>query len=135
MLTILDEYTRESLSIDVAYSITSKDVISTLEYLFAVRGVPSCIRSDNGSEFIAKTVKKWLSMNSVETLYIEPGSPWENGYTESLHSRFRYELLNTELLGNLREAKVFLFHLFRQYCPCTFLVISYRDPLHLADRQ
>jgi transposase InsO family protein len=106
MLTILDEYTRESLSIDVERSITSRDVISTLEYLFAVRGVPSCIRSDNGSEFIAKAVKKWLSMNSVETLYIEPGSPWENGYTESFHSRFRYELLNTGLFGNLREAKV-----------------------------
>ncbi len=106
MLTILDEYTRESLSIDVERSITSIDVISTLEYLFSIRGVPSCIRSDNGSEFIAKAVKKWLSRNSVETLYIEPGSPWENGYTESFHSRFRFELLDTELFGNLHEAKV-----------------------------
>ena len=95
MLTILDEYTRENLSIDVEHSITSRDVISTLEYLFAIRGVPSCIRSDNGSEFIAKAVREWLSSISVETLYIEPVSPRENGYTESFHSRFRYELLNT----------------------------------------
>ena len=106
MLTILDEYTRENLSIDVERSITSRDVISALEYLFAIRGVPSCIRSDNGSEFIAKAVREWLSSITLETLYIEPGSPWENGYTESFHSRFRYELLNTELFGSLREAKV-----------------------------
>jgi len=106
MLTILDEYTRENLSIDVERSITSRDVISTLEYLFAIRGVPSYIRSDNGPEFVAKAVREWLSSISVETLYIEPGSPWENGYTESFHSRFRYELLNTELFGSLREAKV-----------------------------
>ncbi len=78
----------------------------TLEYLFAIRGVPSFIRSDNGSEFIAKAVKEWLSSNSVVTLYIEPGSPWKNGYTESFHSRFRYELLDTELFGNLHEAKI-----------------------------
>lgn len=68
-LTVMDEYTRESLSIDVEHGLTSKDVISTLEYLFAVRGVPSYIRSDNGSEFIAKVVRRWLSENSVETLY------------------------------------------------------------------
>ncbi len=95
MLTILDEYTRENLSIDVEHNITSRDVIFTLEYLFAIRGVPSCIRSDNGSEFIAKAVREWLSSISVETLYIESGSPWVNCCTESFYSRFRYELLNT----------------------------------------
>ncbi|MGR3179376.1 MAG: IS3 family transposase [Candidatus Anammoxibacter sp.] len=106
MLTILDEYTRECLNIDVERKITSIDVISTLEELFSRRGAPSYIRSDNGPEFIAAAVRKWLTEAKVETLYIEPGSPWENGYVESFHNRFRYELLDIELFGNLREAKV-----------------------------
>lgn len=106
LLTVLDEFTRESLAIEISRSIKAKDVISVLEYLFAVRAVPGCIRSDNGSEFIADTIKKWLEENFVETLYIDPGSPWQNGYIESFHGRFRDELLNREIFHSVKEAKV-----------------------------
>ena len=105
-LTVLDEWTRESPAIEVGRSITSKDVIAVLEYLFTVRGVPGFIRSDNGSEFIADAIKQWLQDNKVGTLYIEPGSPWENGYIESFHGRLRDELLNRELFYSVRETKV-----------------------------
>ncbi len=106
MLPILDEFTRECLTIEVEYSITGEDVIAALEYLFGVRGIPAYIRSDNGPEFIAQAVKKWLADCGVKTLYIEPGSPWENAYIESFNSRFRDEFLNRELFGNDKEAKV-----------------------------
>ncbi len=105
-LTVLDEFTRESLAIEMGRSITSKDVISVLEYLFAVRGTPWFIRSDNGPEFIANAIKKWLGESKVGTLYIEPGSPWENGYIESFHARLRDELLNREQFFSVKEAKV-----------------------------
>lgn len=105
-LTVLDEWTRESLAIEVGRSITSKGVIGVLEYLFTVRGVPGFIRSDNGSEFIADAIRQWLKDKTVGTLYIEPGSPWENGYIESFHGRFRDELLNRELFYSVKEAKV-----------------------------
>lgn len=105
-LTVLDEFTRESLTIEVDRSIKSKDVIGILEYLFAVRGIPGYIRSDNGPEFIADAIKKWLSEKHVDTLYIEPGSPWENGYIESFNGRFRDEVLNRELFYSVKEAKV-----------------------------
>jgi transposase InsO family protein len=106
LLTVLDEHTRESPAIEVGRSITSKDVISVLEYLFAVRGTPWFIRSDNGPEFIADAIKRWLEDKKVGTLYIEPGSPWENGYIESFHSRLRDELLNREQFFSVKEAKV-----------------------------
>jgi transposase InsO family protein len=106
LLTVLDEYTRESLAIEVERSITSKDVIAVLEYLFMVRGAPGFIRSDNGPEFIADAIKQWLKDKTVGTLYIEPGCPWENGYVESFHGRFRDELLNRELFYSVKEAKV-----------------------------
>jgi len=105
-LTVLDEWTRELPAIEVGRSITSKGVIAVLEYLFMVRGMPRFIRSDNGPEFIADAIKGWLADKEVETLYIEPGSPWENGYIESFHGRFREELLNRELFYSVREAKV-----------------------------
>jgi len=105
-LTVLDEYTRESLAIEVERSITSKYVVSVLEYLFMFRGVPGYIRSDNGSEFIAEAVKGWLNNNHVRTLYIERGCPWENGYIESFHGRLRDELLDRELFYSVGEAKV-----------------------------
>lgn len=106
MLPVLDEYTRESLTIDVERSIRAKDVIAILEYLFAIRGAPAYIRSDNGPEFIADAIKRWLSDSGVGTLYIEPGSPWENAYSESFNSHFKDEFLNGESFGNVREAKV-----------------------------
>jgi putative transposase len=106
LLTVLDEFTRESLTIEVGRSIKSKDVIAVLEYLFLVRGTPGFIRSDNGPEFIADAIKRWLRYQDVETLYIEPGSPWENGYIESFNSRLRDEILNREVFYSVKEARV-----------------------------
>ena len=105
-LPVLDEYTRECLTLEVARSITSMDVIEVLENLFMVRGVPEYIRSDNGPEFIANAIKTWLGEIGVATLYIAPGSPWENAYSESFNSRFRDELLNREMFGSVFEARV-----------------------------
>ena len=105
-LTVLDEFTRESPAIEVGRSIKAKDVISVLEYLFMVRCVPKFIRSDNGPEFIADTVKKWLKNRGVETLYIEPGSPWENGYIESFNGKLRDGVLDREVFYSVKEAKV-----------------------------
>ena len=104
-LSIVDEYTRECLTLKVDRSITSEDVIDTLAELFAMRGVPRCIRSDNGPEFIAKSLQRWLNRVAVETLFIEPGSPWENGYAESFHSRFRDEFLAIEEFESLSAAR------------------------------
>ncbi|AQT67248.1 putative transposase OrfB [Anaerohalosphaera lusitana] len=105
-LTVLDEFTRESLTIEVGRSIKSGDVVETLEYLFAVRGVPGFIRSDNGPEFVASAIKKKLGKKNVETLYIEKGQPWENGFIESFNGKFRDEVLNRELFYSVKEAKV-----------------------------
>jgi putative transposase len=104
-LSIVDEYTRECLALKVDRSITSEDVIDTLAELFAMRGVPQHIRSDNGSEFIARAIHRWLRQVEVETLYIAPGAPWENGYAESFHSRLRDEFLATEVFEGLAVAR------------------------------
>ncbi len=108
MLTILDEYTRECLAILVERRITSEDVINQLYTLFLVRGVPEHIRSDNGPEFTAKAIRNWLAQVGVKTLFIEPGSPWENGYIESFNGKLRDELLNREIFTTLIEAKVLI---------------------------
>jgi len=108
MLTVVDEYTRECLAIDVARSLTSEDVLERLTWLFVTRGVPEHIRSDNGSEFTATIVRTWLHKVGVQTLYIEPGSPWENGYIESFNGKLRDELLNGEIFYTLMEAKVLI---------------------------
>ena len=105
ILSILDEYTRECLTIDVGRRITAQDVIDILRYLFLVRGEPAYIRSDNGPEFTAKKVKKWLSDMGVKTLFIEPGSPWENGYMESFNSHMRDECLDRELFVSIEELR------------------------------
>lgn len=110
LLPVLDEYTRESHAILVERSITAQDVVELLAYLFRVHGEPEFIRSDNGPEFIATAVKNWLATSGVKTLYIEPGSPWENAYSESFNSRLRDELLNRELFTSLTEAKVLVEH-------------------------
>jgi transposase InsO family protein len=104
-LSIVDEHTRECLALKVDRGITSEDVIDTLAELFAMRGVPRCIRSDNGPEFIAKAIQRWLGQVDVETLYIEPGSPWENGFAESFHSRLRDEFLALEVFESLAAAR------------------------------
>ena len=106
MLTIIDEFTRECLSIDVDRRLSSDRVLARLTELFAQRGAPDYIRSDNGSEFTAKQVRTWLDELSVKTLFIEPGSPWENGYVESFNGKLRDELLNLEIFYTLREAQV-----------------------------
>jgi putative transposase len=108
MMPVVDEYTRECLSIDVERSITAEDVVDTLASLFRSRGEPAFIRSDNGPEFIAKAVKQWLDLSGVKTLYIEPGSPWENAYSETFISRFSDEVLKREVFTNLLEAKVLI---------------------------
>ena len=105
LLTLLDEFTRESLTIEVGTRITSADVIEVLRYLFLVRGEPVYIRSDNGPEFTAKKIKKWLKDMGVKTLFIEPGSPWENGYIESFNGHLRDELLDRELFISIEELR------------------------------
>jgi putative transposase len=106
LLTVVDEYTRESLAIHVATSIKSRTVIGVLSRLVAERGAPQCLRSDNGSEFTAARVKEWLKEKGVETLYIDPGSRWQNAFGESFNGRLRDECLNVEWFKNLREAIV-----------------------------
>ena len=105
-LPIEDEYTRECLALEVSRSIRSADVIEVLRYLFAVRGAPESIRSDNGPEFIARAIREWLASSGVETLYIEPGAPWQNAFGESFNGRFRDEVLDRELFTSVMEAKV-----------------------------
>jgi putative transposase len=105
MLVVIDEFTRECLALDVAQHFKGKDVVEVLRYLFAVRGCPEYIRSDNGPEFVSTAVQKWLEVSGVDTLYIAPGSPWENGYVESFNSRLRDELLNRELFLHIDELR------------------------------
>jgi len=108
ILTILDEYTRECLAILVARRITSQDVIDQLFNLIVFRSIPEHIRSDNGPEFTAREVRSWLNKLGVKTLFIEPGSPWENGYIESFNGKLRDELLNREIFTTLTEARVLI---------------------------
>jgi putative transposase len=108
MLTLVDEYTRECLAIDVERRLRSDDVLWKLEQLFVERGLPDHIRSDNGSEFTARAVRGWLKKLGVNTLFIEPGSPWENGYIESFNGKLRDELLNGEIFDTVTEAKVLI---------------------------
>jgi putative transposase len=115
LLTLLDEHSRECLSIDVARRLTSEDVLERLSDLFVRRGVPDYIRSDNGSEFTAKAVTDWLQRVEVKTLFIAPGSPWENGYIESFNGKLRDELLNGEIFDTLLEAKVLVERWRREY--------------------
>lgn len=108
MLNIVDEYTRECLAIKIKRRLNSADVLDVLSELFLLKGVPTHIRSDNGPEFIAKALRRWLERMKVKTLYIEPGSPWENGYIESFNSKLRDELLNLEIFYTLKEAQVLI---------------------------
>lgn len=105
MLVVIDEFTRESLAIEVAWSFMAERVVEVLQYLFAVRGAPEHLRSDNGPEFVAQAVTRWLDRAGVVTLFIAKGSPWENGYVESFNSRFRDELLDRELFLSLADAR------------------------------
>jgi len=108
ILNIIDEYSRECLAMLVKRHITSQDVIDQLFELIIFRGIPEHIRSDNGPEFTAKAIRRWLNCVGVKTLFIEPGSPWENGYIESFNGKLRDELLNREIFTTLIEAKVLI---------------------------
>jgi len=108
LLTVIDEYSRECLAIVVERRLGSDDVLECLAGLFVRHGIPEYIRSDNGSEFTAKAVRHWLSRIGVQTLYIEPGSPWENGYIESFNGKLRDERLNGEIFYTLREAQILI---------------------------
>jgi transposase InsO family protein len=105
-LTIVDEYTRECLAIDVGRRLTADDVLDRLAKLFVSRGTPEFLRSDNGPEFTSKVVREWLARVKVGTLFIEKGSPWENGYVESFNGKFRDELLDREIFYTVGEARI-----------------------------
>ena len=106
VMPIVDEYSRECPALEMERSITAEGVVEILDRLFAERGEPAYIRSDNGPEFVAEAIKGWLATSGVETLYIEPGAPWENAYSETFISRLGDELLDREVFANVKEAKV-----------------------------
>ena len=135
MLTVIDEFTRECLAIRVERRLNSQNVLEVLGELMVERGVPDHIRSDNGGEFRAKAVQEWLSKIGAKTLYIEPGSPWENGYNESFNGRLKDECLKPELFNHLMEAKIIIENWRRHYNtirPHTSL--GYRPPAPEAIR-
>mgnify|MGYP002648171023 FL=1 len=108
ILTLTDEFTRQSLALRVAESFTSMEVKAVLQEVIAQRGAPGFIRSDNGSEFIARDLGIWLAVQDIGTRFIEPGKPWQNGYAESFHSRLREECLNREVFYSVKHAQVYL---------------------------
>lgn len=115
IMTLIDEYSRQCLALVVDLSIKSDDVLHSLSNLFLIYGIPENIRSDNGPEFTAKAVRGWLERLGVRTAFIEPGSPWENGYNESFNGKLRDELLNGEIFYNLKEAKVLIENWRKEY--------------------
>lgn len=110
VLVIIDEYTRECLALSVARHIKALDVIDVLSELMLERGAPQFLRSDNGPEFVATVLRNWLKSVGTQTAYIEPGSPWQNGYCESFNGKFRDQFLDGELFYSLQEAKVLIEH-------------------------
>ena len=133
MLTVIDEYTRKCLAIRVGFSLKSEDVLDVLSTLFITEGIPEYIRSDNGSEFTAKATREWIGALGVKTAYIEPGSPWENGYNESFNGKLRDELLNTEIFYTLKEAQVLIEQWRRHYNEVRpHSALGYRPPAPIA---
>lgn len=136
ILTLIDEYTRECLVIHPAWSIRAVDAITVLEAAIVRYGSPEYLRSDNGPEFIAYAIQDWMSQNRIQTIYIKPGSPWENGHIESFHDKLRDECLNRELFGNLAEARVILeswrveYNTFRPHSS-----LGYQTPAQYAQKQ
>jgi putative transposase len=115
ILNVIDEFTRECLLTYVARKITAYDVVEQLADLFLIHGTPAYIRSDNGPEFVAEIVRGWLGRLGVQTLFIEPGSPWENGYIESFNGKLRYELLDGEIFDTILEARIIVERWRKQY--------------------
>ena len=107
-LNILDEFSRECLTIRVRRKLNSTDVIDALTDLFILRGPPAFVRNDNGPELVAKDVRAWIEAVGAKTAYMEPGSPWENGYVESFNARLRDGLLNGEIFHSLRDAQIII---------------------------
>lgn len=133
MLTILDEYTRECHVLRADRALRSGDVLEWLGKAIQEHGAPEYLRSDNGSEFIAKEVQRWLAANRIKTIYIDPGSPWQNGFVESFHGRFRDECLNREQLWTLSEARVVIEdyrHHYNHFRPHSKL--GYQSPARFA---
>jgi putative transposase len=129
ILNIIDEYTRECLLTRVERHLTHEEVLDSLNWLFLVRGVPAHIRSDNGSEFTARRVRQWLARVGVKTLFIERGSPWENGYIESFNGKMRDELLDREIFYTLREAQILIEDWRRKYNTIRpHSALNYRPP-------
>jgi len=129
LLTLIDEYTRECLAIRVARHLGSPEVLETLAEVMLGRGVPEHIRSDRGPEFIARALQQWLAALGARTLYIAPGSPWENGYCESFNGKLRDECLNGELFYSLKEAQVVIEQWRVQYNTCRpHYSLGYRPP-------
>jgi putative transposase len=136
LLPVVDEFTRGCLTIEVERSLTAEDVVSTLEYLFGVRGEPEFIRSDNGPEFIAEAVRSWPAGRGAKTLYIAPGSPWEGAYSETFDGRLRGERLDREVFETLKEAKVILEdHRLDYYHRRPPSSLGYRTPAEFAAAQ
>ena len=132
-LNIIDEFSRECLAIKVDRKLNSTNVIDALTALFILRGAPALIRSDNGPEFIAQAVRDWIAAVGTKTAYIDPGSPWENGYCESFNGRFRDELLNGEIFYSLREAQIIIEEWRRHYnTKRPHTALGYRPPAHEA---
>ena len=115
LITVIDEFSRECLAIRAARKMQSDHVLELLGELFTMKGVPEHIRSDNGPEFTAKAVRSWLPKVGVQTLFIEPGSPWENGYCESFNGKLRDELLNGEIFYSIKEVQILTESWRRQY--------------------
>jgi transposase InsO family protein len=135
LLTIVEEYSRECLAIVVARRLQSTHVLETLAALFVTYGVPAHIRSDNGAEFTATRVRRWLQALDVKTLYIEPGSPWENGYVESFNGKLRDELLDREIFYTLTEAEILIERWRREYNTVRpHSALGYRPPAPAAIR-
>ncbi len=136
ILTLLDEYSRRCLAVHVGRSIRAVDVITVVEAAFARYGKPQHLRSDNGPEFIAYAVQDWLEDSQVKTMYIKPGSPWENGHIESFHDKLRDECLNREMFGSLREAAVVIEQWRCEYNHCRpHSSLGYQTPEEYAYRQ
>ena len=130
ILVVVDEFTREALSLTVNRTFTSRDVIGVISGLMLTHGIPGHIRSDNGPEFTARAIRNWLSQNAIKTSYIKPGAPWENGYAESFIGKLRDELLDREIFFNLAEAKVLMDGYRREYNTVRpHSALSYRPPI------
>lgn len=133
MLTVIDEYSRECLAIRVATKLNSDDVLDVLSNLFLLRGLPDYIRSDNGSEFTASALRNWLKELKVKTAYIEPGSPWENGFNERFNGSLRDECLNRERFYTLKEAQILIEAWRQEYNHIRpHSSLNYRPPAPLA---